>query len=175
MSSTPLYMIIGALASLFSSLKIVQARRRLQKDRNVPVSLTEAIIHSLFDAVDKVNSQANQIAMIMDERMNQSNSIPMLQVQYQQHQPKMLTNGNTMNTNNNKIPSLTFTDSSNMPSSSNSSKANNTISSSSNNNNNQIPLLINQKPIITNSYSTISDNRKLSDPMLASIPNNSFK
>jgi len=66
-----LVVLVGAIASLFSGLRIIETRRRLQANRRTPVSLTEAIIHTAFDTVDKVSNEWNKISFIIDQRMNQ--------------------------------------------------------------------------------------------------------
>ncbi|KAG2378278.1 hypothetical protein C9374_008421 [Naegleria lovaniensis] len=66
-----LYLVLGALASLFSTFKVIQTRRKLQQSRQTPVSLTEAIVHTAFDTIDVFSKEYQKITNVVEQRMLQ--------------------------------------------------------------------------------------------------------
>ncbi|KAF0974779.1 hypothetical protein FDP41_006253 [Naegleria fowleri] len=70
-SGNVLYLVFGALASLFSTFKVIQTRRKLQQSRQTPVSLTEAIVHTAFDTIDVFSKEYQKISNVVEQRMLQ--------------------------------------------------------------------------------------------------------
>jgi hypothetical protein len=66
------YMFLGAVVSLLSGMKIVQTRRRLQQQKNYKVSFTEALVHTVFDTVDRLSLEWQNVNKIIDQRREQS-------------------------------------------------------------------------------------------------------
>lgn len=66
------YMFLGAVVSLLSGMRIVQTRRRLQQQKNYKVSLTEALVHTVFDTVDRLSLEWQNVNKIIDQRREQS-------------------------------------------------------------------------------------------------------
>jgi len=63
-----LYVFLGAVASLFSSMKIVQTRRKLQAQKNYKVSFTEALVHTVFDTVDRFSAELQHVNRVIEQR-----------------------------------------------------------------------------------------------------------
>lgn len=72
-----MYMFLGAVASLLSSMKIVQTRRKLQATKNYKVSFAEAVVHTVFDAVDRFSAELQQVNRVIEQR--RLSSSPQLQ------------------------------------------------------------------------------------------------
>ncbi|KAL9658805.1 hypothetical protein ABK040_005959 [Willaertia magna] len=153
-----LYVLLSAFASLLAGVKVIETRRRLQQQRTSQVSLTEAIIHSAFDVVDKFSFEFNKIGSIIEQRINQ--------------QPPMLTFVNPNNNqpiNNRGNNSILYLPSPSMVSNNlplnfvqNSNVLNNNL-------NNQSMSMYKKNVVNSNNQS----NPMVVDPMLFSIPDNS--
>jgi len=75
-----LYVFLGAVASLFSSMKIVQTRRKLQAQKNYKVSFTEALVHTVFDTVDRFSAELQHVNRVIEQRRLNSLSYKVLDI-----------------------------------------------------------------------------------------------
>lgn len=58
-------------------MKIVQTRRKLQATKNYKVSFAEAVVHTVFDAVDRFSAELQQVNRVIEQR--RLSSSPQLQ------------------------------------------------------------------------------------------------